>query len=118
MQLGPRVAQALCESKLSVKNRRMKVDKEAGHFEPVFKGTLWKVKASGDCMKEEDWFKREMWLAKNSSFVYWSPKDNRELIYYTSTDIMRAVCTKVPDSQSLKKNTFQVTLPPLDDLEF
>ena len=34
-----------------------------------YKATLWKVKAAGDRMKEDDWFQRDMWLAKNGSLV-------------------------------------------------
>merc|ERR1719329_1380212 len=110
---------ALHQFKLTVKNRRQKVDGEtAREFAPQFKAFLWKVKADGDRMRKEDWFKPEMWIAHNGSLVYFSPKDNRELVYYTTSDVHRAQLRRIPNQQSLKPWTFQVCLPPSGDLEF
>merc|ERR1712139_59160 len=97
----------------------MKVEAGAEQmFEAVFKDTLWKVKAGGDCMREADWFKREMWLARNGSLVYWSPKDQRELVYYTSEDIRRGNVERIPQEKSFKPWTFQIHLPPNEGMEF
>ena len=75
-----------------VRNRRLQVQKINGtgsagsNFEPVFKATLWKLKTDGDRLKEADWFEREMWLAKNGCLVYWSKRDEQELVYYTAQE--------------------------------
>jgi len=119
MHLGLGVARALDAYKLAVKNRRIKVEAGAERqFEPTFKGSLWKVAATGDGTREQDWFKREVWLARNGSFVYWSPKDNRELVYYTASDVVRAKVVKIPEGQCLKPFAFEVRLPPNDGMQF
>eukprot|EP00403_Amphidinium_massartii_P029377 CAMPEP_0178396504 /NCGR_PEP_ID=MMETSP0689_2-20121128/13762_1 /TAXON_ID=160604 /ORGANISM="Amphidinium massartii, Strain CS-259" /LENGTH=657 /DNA_ID=CAMNT_0020017179 /DNA_START=330 /DNA_END=2303 /DNA_ORIENTATION=+ len=119
MHMGAELARELHAFVLNVRNRRMKIGKDvAEHFAPVFKSSLWKVKTEGDKMKEEDWFKREMWIAKNGSLVYWSMKDERELVYYTSQDLTRAVVTRIDPSMSLKPHAFCVKLPPVDGVEF
>jgi len=118
MQLGGHVAE-LRKFVVSVKNRRQKVDEDAKEqFAPVFKEMLWKLKADGDRMKPEDWFEREMWISKNGSLVYYSKKEERDLVYYTSADLMRATYQKVPDADSYKPFTFQVILPEADGVEF
>jgi serine/threonine protein kinase len=104
---------------ITVKNRRQKVDddnKEA--FVPVYKDKLWKLKAEGDKKKEEDWFEREMWLSRNGSLVYYSKKEERDLVYYTSADLLRATYTKVPQKDSFKPYTFLVNLPKSGEVEF
>lgn len=119
MKLGASVAQAASRYKLTVKNRRQNVAKGTEHeYAPVFKEKLWKVKADGDRMQAGDWFEREMWLATNGSLVYWSERDQRNLVYYTTLDIQRASLVKIPNEKSLKPWTFQVRLPPNDGLEF
>lgn len=46
----------------------MKVGEDAkDQFAPLFKAKLWKVKAEGDRKKADDWFEREMWIAKNGA---------------------------------------------------
>jgi len=119
MRFGPGAAKALQEYKLSVKNRRLKV--EPGDIEgvkPVFEGRLWKVKAAGDGSKDSDWFERDVWLSRNGSLVYYSPKDKRELVYYTAADLHGATVVSIPEGKSLKPWAFQVTLQPHDGLEF
>jgi len=104
---------------VTVKNRRQKVEEgEKDQFAPVFKANLWKLKAEGDRKKAEDWFEREMWIAKNGSLVYYSKKEERDLVYYTSADLLRATYTKVPSSDSHKPFTFLVNLPKSGDVEF
>eukprot|EP00747_Dinoflagellata_sp_TGD_P100992 gnl/TRDRNA2_/TRDRNA2_168212_c0_seq3.p1 gnl/TRDRNA2_/TRDRNA2_168212_c0~~gnl/TRDRNA2_/TRDRNA2_168212_c0_seq3.p1 ORF type:complete len:702 (+),score=160.25 gnl/TRDRNA2_/TRDRNA2_168212_c0_seq3:87-2108(+) len=119
MKLGAEMAEDLKTFMVNVKNRRMKVGDNSAHdFDPVFKAKLWKVKGEGDRMKAEDWFEREMWISKNGSLVYYSKKEERELVYYTQADLSRAVIEKVPDNQSCKKFTFLVKLPPSEGVEF
>merc|ERR1719263_1258381 len=90
MQLGGNIAE-LRKFVVSVKNRRQKVDETLKEqFEPVFREKLWKLKAEGDKMQEDQWFEREMWIARNGSLVYYSKKEERDLVYYTSADLMRA----------------------------
>jgi len=79
---------------------------------------LWKVKGEGDKMKESDWFLREMWVAKNGCLVYHSPKEDRDLIYYTQNDLTRAKLTTVPSSESFKPWAFQIQLPAANGVEF
>jgi len=119
MRLGASFGSDLKCYKLSVKNRRMKVEEGAEYqFEPVFKGQLWKVKANGDTLKAEDWFLRETWISRNGSFVYRSARENRELIYYTAADVGRAEVAKLPAEKAVKPFAFEVTLPPCEGMEF
>mmetsp|Transcript_62375 Transcript_62375/g.118423 ORF Transcript_62375/g.118423 Transcript_62375/m.118423 type:complete len:667 (+) Transcript_62375:40-2040(+) len=115
MQLGNHVTE-LRKFVITVKNRRQKVDEDhKDQFAPVFKANLWKLKAEGDRMKPEDWFEREMWVAKNGSLVYYSKKEERDLVYYTSEDLSRATYTKLKPEDSCKPYTFQVHLAQCDD---
>lgn len=119
MKLGDDLAKDLVTFKLTVKNRRIRVDEDAkDQFAPVHKGHLWKVKAEGDRMKKDDWFEREMWIAVNGSFVYWSKKEERDLVYYTAEDLANASYAKVSDSESFRPWTFQVRLPAKNGVEF
>merc|ERR1719350_2426806 len=103
MQLGAAMANDIRQFMVEVRNRRMKVSEEnRDEFAPNFKATLWKVKGEGDKMKPGDWFEREMWVSKNGSLVYWSPKEERELIYYTHADLARATVSKIPDGTSCR----------------
>merc|ERR1719343_368980 len=96
LKLGEEMETELNKFKLTVKNRRIKVE-EGEHYEPVFKEKLWKLKTEGDRTKAEDWFLREMWVAKNGSLVYFSPKDDRDLVYYTPADVSRAKLAEIPE---------------------
>jgi serine/threonine protein kinase len=105
---------------ITVKNRRQKVEDgdNKADFEPVFKAKLWKLKAEGDKKKADDWFEREMWTSKNGSLVYYSKKEERDLVYYTAADLFRATYQKIPDKDSAKPNCFLVCLPKSGDTEF
>jgi hypothetical protein len=119
MRLGGDMAKELQKFKVNVINRRIKVDKsKEDQFAPLFKGKLWKVKAEGNRKKEEDWFEREMWISKNGSLVYFSKKEDRELVYYSADDIARASFADIPNADSFRPWTFQVKLPPSNDVEF
>merc|ERR1712079_352324 len=105
--------------KMTVKNRRQHIaDDNKDQFGPLFKAKLWKLKGDGDSMKEEDWFEREMWIAKNGSLVYYSPKEQEDLVYYTAADVARAKIVAVKDGLAVKRFAFQVQLPPNGDIEF
>merc|ERR1719454_1018001 len=97
----------------------MKVDQDAkDQFAPVFKEKLWKLKAEGDKKKESDWFEREMWIGKNGSLVYYSKKEERDLVYYTAADLSRATYSNVPCNESCKPHTFLVHLAEADGVAF
>jgi len=118
MQLGAEIAD-LRKFIITVKNRRQKIEEgEKDQFAPVFKANLWKLKAEGDRKSPDDWFEREMWIAKNGSLVYNSKKEDRDLVYYTSADLLRASYTKIPAADSHKPFTFLVNLPKSGDVEF
>jgi len=118
-RLGAQLAEDLKAFKVTVMNRRQKVREESkSDFEPIFKATLWKLKGDGDCMKAEDWFERDMWIAKNGSLVYYSPKDHTDLVYYTAADVGRATVTAVEDGKAFKPFAFQVQLPASNGVEF
>jgi len=118
-ELGAQLAQDLQKFRITVQNRRQKVnDENKKEFEAMFKAKLWKLKGDGDCMKEGDWFEREMWMAKNGSLVYFSPKDDTDLVYYSANDVARAAVTAVEDGKACKPFAFQVQLPPTNGVEF
>jgi serine/threonine protein kinase len=119
MKLGASVALELKEFRLNVKNRRLKVDKSQGEeYQPVFKSKLWKLKADTDKNKEENWFEREMWIAQNGSLVYFSVKEDKELIYYTPLDLASATIVELPSEGSCKPWGLHVVLPAKDGVEF
>merc|ERR1711904_355844 len=96
MRLGESVVD-LQKFVMAVKNRRARVEEdERGQFAPVFSAKLWKVK-TGRCRNNEiNWVQREMWIARNGSLVYYSTKEARDLVYYTSGDLLRATYSTLP----------------------
>jgi len=119
IRLGGAVADELKQFRLAVKNRRMKVGEDTkDQFAPLFKAKLWKVKAEGDRKKQDDWFEREMWIAKNGSLVYWSKKEDRELVYYTADDISNAKFVFLEKDDAYHPFAFQVHLAPSSGVEF
>lgn len=119
MRLGEGVARERQAFRLSVKNRRLKVESnKKNEFEPVYKAKLWKLKAEGNRKRTADWFEREMWISKNGSLVYWSKKEDRELVYYTMDDITKSKINYLPNEDCCLPWAFQVQLPPNGDCEF
>lgn len=119
IHLGAEVAEEINLFKLSVRNRRTKVsDLSSAQFEPLLKGFLWKLKTQGERTKPEDWFLREMWLTRNGSFMYWSKRDERELIYYNANDVSNAACARLTGSETARQHVFQIVLQPSDGIEF
>merc|ERR1719487_3152577 len=116
MKLGKQMEEDLKEFRLNVRNRRLKIsDEDHADYEPVLKNSLWKVKADGDRKKPDDWFQRDMWIAKNGAMVYFSQKENRQLVYYNGSDFKRCETKAIPNSDSHYPNTFQVILPKTED---
>eukprot|EP00928_Gymnodinium_smaydae_P043598 TRINITY_DN29177_c0_g1_i2.p1 TRINITY_DN29177_c0_g1~~TRINITY_DN29177_c0_g1_i2.p1 ORF type:complete len:655 (+),score=61.42 TRINITY_DN29177_c0_g1_i2:150-1967(+) len=119
MRLDAKTTDALNTFKLAVKNRRIKVsENDLDNYEAVFKDSLWKVKAGGQKDREEDWYLREMWIAKNGSLVYFSTKEQRPLVYYTFADIASATFEIIPDEDSCKPYCFQVKLESANNVVF
>jgi len=96
--LGAKMAEDIQAFKLAVHNRRLKVETGKDGFEVTFKEKLWKLRAQGDKTKEEDWFLRDMWITTNGSLVYYSPKEERDLVYYTCSDIAHAKVVPCEDT--------------------
>merc|ERR1719382_1006850 len=105
---------------MTVKNRRIKVEQGEAHneYDLLFKAKLWKLKTEGDRNKAEDWFQRDMWIAQNGSLVYFSPKEDRDLVYYTAADVATAKVEKVKDGEACRSFCFRVILPPTKGVEF
>lgn len=104
---------------ITVRNRRQKVEEgKEDQFEPVYKAMLWKLKAESDRTKKENWFEREMWIAKNGSMVYYSKKEERNLVYYSPADLLRATYKELPREGSALPFPFQVILPRSGDVEY
>jgi len=119
MRFGDSMVEQLLAYRLAIKNRRKGIpDNEKAKFEPVFKAVLWKVKQDGDRMIEPDWFEREMWISKNSSLVYFSKKEDKNLVYYSAEDLTRATIQKLEASESFRPHSFLVNLAPHDGIEF
>merc|ERR1712032_541194 len=105
--------------KLAMNDRRLAVeDKDLDQFEPVFKSKLWKLKSRGDRGTPEHWWEREMWIARNGSLVFWSVREKRELVCYTSSDMSRATVTAIPDAGACRPFAFQVKPRPVNGIEF
>jgi len=117
MHLGDGVAE-LREFVISVKNRRLSV--HAGDYEgkPVFKAMLWKLIADGDKKNEADWRQREMWMSSTGNLVYYSKKDERDLVYFGVGDLQGSQVKKIKTEESCKPFSFQVVLAQRDGVEF
>lgn len=119
MHLGTQMAADVTQFKLTIRNRRISLQAEsADAFQPVVKAPLWKLKSEGDAMREDDWFLREMWLSKNGSLVYFSVRDQKDLMYYTSTDIAQGALRVLEESESVKPYSFEFQLPSKNGVHF
>jgi len=120
MCLGAQMAQDLNHFKLEVKNRRKAagVKEDSEGYTSLFRSKLWKVITNGNRMNQTDWREREMWLSKNGSLVYWSQREEKELVYYTHSDLEAAVVMPVAKEESFYPWTFQVNLGEVNGLEF
>jgi len=101
---------------MTCRNRRQPVPRASRRdYEPVFRAVLWKREPhlSGP------WVAREMWISVNFNLVYYSVKEDRDLIYYTAQDLSRATIVRVPNgSNGSMPWIFQVVIPPQGGVEF
>jgi len=119
MHLGPQMADDAKTFKLTVANRRLKVERNTSEdFEPLFQAPLWKLKSEGDPMNEDHWFSRDTWLSKNGSLVYFSKREEKELIYFASNDVAKVTLKVITTAKSVKPYTFEVRLPAVKGVEF
>jgi len=99
-------------------NRRISVERSSSkNFAPAFKAKLWKLKHDGDAMAAQDWFPRDMWLSHNGSLVYYSVKEEKELIYYADQDVHRSIVQKLPDGKACKPWSFKILLPSVGGID-
>lgn len=118
VRLGPELAQELHTFRLSVINRRQRVRRGSEDETAVFKAMLWKCKVNGDPKKESDWFEREMWLSMSGSLVYFSKREEKELVYYTQADLAHCSLAPIPDGEVSRPWAFQVLMPTVGGMEF
>jgi len=121
VKLGPSVVQDLRRFKLAVRNRRQKLgadDDTLGSGDGIFRGPLWKVKTEGDRMQLEDWVERDMGLRADGSLIYWSKKEERQLMYYTGEDVGSAELARISPDDSALPWAFSVQLMPVDGVWF
>ncbi|CAK0880806.1 unnamed protein product [Prorocentrum cordatum] len=119
MKLGRSIAVQLKEFRLTVNNRRIKVDDDdSADRVPVFKSKLWKLKADSDWSDKQNWREREMWISQNGSLVYYSVLEDRELVYYSASDLARATVSAHDQTDSCMSWGFSVQLPAQDGVEF
>jgi len=81
------VNEDLKEFRITVKNRRRKIDKKGAGFDKEFEGKLWKVKGEYDPQNAENWIDRDYWVTQNGTLVYYSKLAEDERIYFTASDI-------------------------------
>jgi len=118
LQLGTSMALEFDAIRLAVRNRRQRVPGESRLFEPAFKAKLWKLDGDGDRTKRMDWRERDMWISKNGSLVYWSPKEGRELVYYSAEDLSKCIVKRLANGTTAHPWAFQIQLPASKDVEF
>lgn len=82
--------------------------------EPLLRAKLWRLRAEGDAMKETDWYERETWLTVGGSLAYWSRREAKPLVYYTSQDLGQAVLQVVPRAEACRPFVFSVHPAPRD----
>lgn len=59
-----------------------------------------------------------MWVSRNGSLVYWSVKDEHDLIYYTASDIANAIVEPVPEGTVALPFAFRVRQAAEQGVEF
>eukprot|EP00746_Dinoflagellata_sp_MGD_P153487 gnl/MRDRNA2_/MRDRNA2_84274_c0_seq1.p1 gnl/MRDRNA2_/MRDRNA2_84274_c0~~gnl/MRDRNA2_/MRDRNA2_84274_c0_seq1.p1 ORF type:complete len:681 (-),score=118.19 gnl/MRDRNA2_/MRDRNA2_84274_c0_seq1:503-2314(-) len=74
-------------------------------------GTLWKLKAEGQVSNEEHWHKRDMWVAQNGNFCYFSPKEQKRLVYMDRQKFASAKVIALTEiDQSARPFAFKVSI--------
>mmetsp|Transcript_49797 Transcript_49797/g.153777 ORF Transcript_49797/g.153777 Transcript_49797/m.153777 type:complete len:92 (+) Transcript_49797:604-879(+) len=59
-----------------------------------------------------------MWLSENGCLVYYSKKEERELVYYTDGDLAHCQVEALPEGAAARPWSFQVSLARSGNLEF
>lgn len=104
--------------KIQIRNRREKIEEGERGFKPAYKCELFKLNQEGDPLNPEHWLRREMWIAKNGAFCYYSKKEERELQYYKSEDTRYVQCQILEADATCQDFAFSLTLPACDGLEY
>eukprot|EP00746_Dinoflagellata_sp_MGD_P047772 gnl/MRDRNA2_/MRDRNA2_218012_c0_seq1.p1 gnl/MRDRNA2_/MRDRNA2_218012_c0~~gnl/MRDRNA2_/MRDRNA2_218012_c0_seq1.p1 ORF type:complete len:655 (-),score=126.24 gnl/MRDRNA2_/MRDRNA2_218012_c0_seq1:19-1983(-) len=107
----------LKELRLTVRNARKHYDQDAQEYQKKFSGNLWKLVTDGSPTEEKGWRLREMWLAENGSFCYYSEKQKTQLAYHTAEDLKSAKICRFR-SESCKPWAFEIRLPPKNGIEY
>jgi len=98
--------------KLEARNRRLLIpDHEKEEHQPTVKGMLWRVGRDGFRNNEDDWYLREMWIAKNNCLVYVRNTTSTALVYFTAADLENATIREIPEDDSVKPWSFEVAVP-------
>merc|ERR1712151_1073295 len=87
-------------------------------YEPMFRTVLWKLMQGADGRKKDHWFAREMWISINFNFVYYSVRDEKDLIYYSNQDLESATIVRIPPGEVLMPWAFQIVIPPQGGVVF
>jgi len=80
---------------------------------PIHKNTLWKLNTEGSLTDNAHWLKRDMWIAANGSFCYYSLRDDKRLVYLDQGKVARAEFKELPGTA--KPFGFEVIIPAKDD---
>lgn len=100
---------------LECRNRRAQVPPSARRdYEPVFRTVLWKARQGGDLRRREDWHCREMWISINLHLVYYSVKEDRDLIYHNGHDLERAQIERIESGEVALPWAFKILVPAED----
>eukprot|EP00392_Amoebophrya_sp_AT5.2_P016808 g17104.t1 len=101
------------------RNRREKIDRNSGQYQPVFEKELWKLNSDGDPLQDSQWTFRNMWLAKNGALCYFSKKENKELMYYRPEDIRQVSYRRLSyPSECCRPYAFELCLKPSEGVEY
>lgn len=72
-------------------------------------GMIYKLNTDGDVKNIEQWLKRDMWVAKNGNFCYFSMKENKRLVYMNRARLMNAnIKALAKEDQAARDFAFQV----------
>jgi hypothetical protein len=111
MKLGADTKKKMDAIRITIKNRRLALDKE----KVKFKAQLSKVKGQGSPLTEGDWFDRQFWITVTGKFAYYSQRDEKDLVYFNTEDIKNATLKKLTEADSIKPYSFSITLQQKDE---
>jgi serine/threonine protein kinase len=111
MKLGADTKKKMDAIRITIKNRRLALDKE----NIKFKAQLSKVKGQGSPLTEGDWFDRQFWITVTGKFAYYSQRDEKDLVYFNAEDIKNATLKVLTEADSVKPFSFSITLKQKDE---